>query len=149
LALWDQRDRLTPVAARRAAAGMVVCSLALTTMGVTALRSSHRANARLVAAVDHAGLSVAADQPVMVTTEGAMPRLAWSTFDRQRWLLADTNGLGDLLDRLKGAGVARLVFVTRNIDRDRDALDKAGARIVSTDRSESARRWEILVLQIA
>jgi hypothetical protein len=149
LALWDQRDRLTPVVARRAAAAMVVCSLALTTMGVTALRSYHRANARLVAAVDHAGLSVAADHPIMVTTEGAMPRLAWSTFDRQSWLLADTNGLGDLLDRLKGAGVTRLVFVSRNIDRDRDALDGAGARIISTDRSESARRWEILVLQIA
>jgi hypothetical protein len=149
LALRDRASALAPRDARRAAVALVVCSLALTTMGVTALRSSHRANARLVAAVDRAGRTVAADRPVMVTTEGAMPRFAWPTFDRQRWLLAGPEGLDDLFDRLQRAGVTRIGFVTRNAERDHAALDAAGVRVLSADDSQSARRWQVLVVDLA
>ena len=148
LALWEQRTRLAPGLARRAAAGLAVCSLALTTMGVSALWSSHRANSRLVAAVDRAGRTVDRQEPVMVTTEGAMPRFAWSTFERQRWLLTAPDDLDDLLGRLQAAGVARVGFVTRDAARDQAALDRAGVRVVSVDRSESARRWHVLVLEV-
>ncbi|HET7718405.1 MAG TPA: hypothetical protein VFK43_00470, partial [Acidimicrobiales bacterium] len=148
LALWDRRTALAPAVARRAAVALVVCSLALTTMGVTALRSSHRANARLVAAADRAGQTVAADRPVMVTTEAAMPRFAWPTFDRQRWLLAGPEGLDGLFGRLGAAGVGRVGFVTRNLDRDRAVLDAAGVRVVSVDGSEAGRRWHVLVLDL-
>lgn len=148
LALRDQRATMTPSVARRAAAGLVVCSLALTTMGVSALRASHRANARLVAAVDGAGRTVGPDRPLMVTTEGAMPRFAWPTFERQRWLLAAPEGLDHLLGRLRQAGVTRVGFVSRNLPRDQVVLDRAGARVVSVDGSESPRRWHVLVLQV-
>jgi hypothetical protein len=149
LALWDQRFRLDGRVARRAAGALVVCSLALTTMGVGALRNSHRSGDRLVAAVDRAGATVAAHDPVMVTTEGSMPRFAWSTFDRQRWLLASSDGLGDLLGRLRSAGVTRVGFVSRDLDRDQAPLDAAGVRVVARDDSQSARRWHVLVLDIA
>jgi hypothetical protein len=148
LALRDQGRRLDPAVARQALAGLVVSSLALTTMGVMALRSSHHANARLVAAVARAGRSVAPDRPLLVTTEGAMPRFAWSTFDSQRWLLASPDGVGDLLARVRAAGVSRVGFVTRDLTRDRAALDNAGVRVVSDDESLSAGRWHILVLEL-
>ena len=148
LALWDQRAKMTPSVTRRAAAGLVVCSLALTTMGVSALRASHRANARLVAAVERAGRTVGPDRPLMVTTEGAMPRFAWPTSARQRWLLATPDGLDHLLGRLRQAGVTRVGFVSRNLPRDRVVLDRAGVRIVSVDGSESSRRWQVLVLEV-
>lgn len=149
LALWDQRARLGARVARWALAAVAVCSVALTVMGVGALRSAHQATARLVASVDRAGRSVAAEDPVMVTTEGAMPRFAWSTFDRQRWLLAAPDGLDDLFDRLRSAGVARVGFVTRDFARDQARLDGAGARVVSVDSSAAARRWHVLVLRVS
>lgn len=148
VALRDAGGALAPAVARWAGVALVVCSLALTTMGVTALGTSHRANARLVDAVDHAGRTVAVDRPVMVTTEGAMPRFAWPTFARQRWLLAGPDGLGDLLDRLSETGVTRVGFVTRNFDRDRAVIKAAGVRVVSADDSQGERRWHILVLDL-
>jgi len=149
LALRDQRTRLDARSARAAVVALAICSVALSTIGIGAMRSAHRANARLVASVDRAGRAVAVSQPVMVTTEGAMPRFAWSTFDRQRWLLAQPGGLDDLLGRLRAAGVATAGFVTRDLERDQAVLDHAGVRVLSRDRSASARRWQILVLQIA
>ena len=149
LALRDQRARLAPRVARWAVAGLVLCSLAMTTMGLSAVRASHRANARLVAAVDRAGhgLDTAAG-PLLVTTEGAMPRFAWPTFDRQRWLLAAPGDLDDLLARLRASGVSRVGFVTRDLARDRAVLDEAGAAILSVDGSESSRRWHVLVVRV-
>jgi hypothetical protein len=149
LAFRDRGAALAPAVARRAAVALVVCSVALTAMGVTALRASHRANARLVAAVDRAGRTVAADRPVLVTTEGAMPRFAWPTFDRQRWLLTSAEGLDDLLDRLDAAGISRVGFVSRNLDRDRAVLDDAGVRVVSIDGSQGGRRWHVMVIELA
>lgn len=149
LALRDGGARLAPNVGRWAVAGLAVCSLAMTTMGVSALRASHQANARLVAAVDRAGQTLDTTQPLLITTEGAMPRFAWPTFDRQRWLLATPDGLADLLGRLQAAGVTRVGFVSRGLGRDRATLDAAGIRIVSVDSSESARRWQILMLQLS
>jgi hypothetical protein len=149
LALREAGDTLAPAVARRALVALAVCSLALSTMGVAALRSSHQANLRLVAAVDRAGRTVAADAPVMVTTERSMPRFAWSTFDRQRWLLVTPDGLDDLFGRLADAGVTRIGFVSRNLARDQAALDAAGVRVVTVDHSLNGRRWEVLVLEVS
>jgi hypothetical protein len=120
----------------------------MTTMGVSAVRASHQATARLVAAVDRAGQTLDAPEPLLVTTEGAMPRFAWPTFDRQRWLLAAPDDLDDLLARLRASGVSRVGFVTRSLDRDRAVLDGAGAGVVSIDGSESSRRWHVLVVEV-
>lgn len=148
LALWDRRARLLPHVSRWAVVGLIICSLAMTTMGVSAVRASHRANARLVAAVDRAGQALDSPAPLLVTTEGAMPRFAWPTFDRQRWLLASPEDLDELLGRLRASGISRVGFVTRNLDRDRTALDAAGTSVLSIDGSERARRWHVLVVRV-
>lgn len=148
LALRDAGARLTTRTARTALAALAACSIVMTVIGVGALRSAHVRSARLVAAVDHAGTTVAEQSPIMVTTQGSMPRFAWSTFDRQRWLLAEPEGLEDLLGRLRTVGVARVGFVTRDLTRDRVALDRAGVRVLSDDRSLGERGWHVLVLEI-
>jgi hypothetical protein len=142
LALRNAGPRLDRKAARSAALALAVCSVAMAVMGLTALRSSHRAVAELVAAADRAPADV------LVTTEGAMPRFAWPTFDRQRWLLATPEGLEDLLRRLREGGYQRVGFVTRHPDRDRPALQRAGAEPVDGTPSETVGAWEIHVLQI-
>lgn len=149
LALREQRDRLAPGTARRAAAALALCSLALATTGVYVVRASHRGIGRMVATVDAAGRTVAAADPVLVTTEAAVPRFAWSTFDRQRWLLAGPDDLADLVGRLRQTGVARIGFVTTHAGRDRPLLDRAGARVADGTAPEQVGPWEILVLQIA
>jgi hypothetical protein len=146
LALRDAGGRLSSQTARTALIALAACSIVMSTIGLGALRSSHRASARLVAAVDRAGRTVAGVEPVMVTTQGSVPRFAWSTFDRQRWLLASPEGLDDLLGRLRAAGVAQVGFVTRDLPRDRATLDRAGADIVSDDGSLSERGWHVLVI---
>ncbi len=148
LALRDAGTRLSARSAGTALAALAVCSIVMTTMGVGALRSSHRASARLVAAADVAGRSVADIDPVMVTTQGSVPRFAWSTFDRQRWLLAPPEGLEDLLSRLRAAGVARVGFVTRDLERDLAVLERAGVDILGDDGSLRDRGWHVLVLGI-
>lgn len=148
LAMRDQRSRLDRSVARAAVAGLAVCSVALSMMGVGALRSTHRANTSLVAAIARAGRTADPGLPVIVTTEGAMPRLAWSTFDDQRWLLTTPDGLADLLSRVRVAGATKVAFVSRHLPRDQIKLDGAGVRVLSIDRSQSARRWQILVIEI-
>lgn len=142
LALRQAARRLDRRAARSALVALTVCSAVMGVMGVTALRVSHRDVARLVATADRAPADV------LVTTEGAMPRFAWPTYDRQRWLLARPEGLEDLLRRLREGGYDRVGFVTRDPDRDRPALDRAGARTMDGTPSETVGEWEILVLQI-
>jgi hypothetical protein len=122
-------------------AGLAICSVALSAMGVLALRSTHRFTADLVASIAAAATGPA---PVIVTTEEALPRLAWATFDRQRWLLAEPADLPELIDRLRAAGVRRFAFVTSRLDRDRDHL--RGVEVVSVDGRADGRGWQILVL---
>ena len=43
------------------------------------------------------------DRPVILTTEPAMPRSAWATFDRQRWLLTRSDDLSGVVGRLRAA----------------------------------------------
>ena len=147
LALRQAGGRLAPQPRRRAVAALAVCSVALATMGVATLRSSHRNTAQLVAMFDRAGGAAGTAQPVLLTTEGSAPRFAWQAFDRQRWLLAEPSGLGDVLDRLRTAGVARLAFVTRNLERDRPQLGPR-VTVLATDGTASDRGWHVLVLQL-
>lgn len=121
--------------------GLVVCSLAMGVMAVGSLRSTHRFGAALVAAVDRAA---GPDRPVVVTTAPLMPRLAWPTFDHQRWLLSRPDDLGDLVGRLRGAGVTRFTFVAQT--GTEVARLPAG---VATEASTDYHGWRILVVRTA
>jgi hypothetical protein len=144
-ALGSLGSTLDRSARRVAAAGLVACSLAMTAMALSSLRHVHEVTGRLTAAVDRAGAVTGADRPVVVATRGAVPRLAWATFDRQRWLLSTPGGLADVGGRLRGAGIARIVVVTDQPARDRAALAGLG-EVMAVDRPVGGHDWEVLVI---
>lgn len=126
-------------------AGLVVCSLALSVMAVGSLRAAHRRGAGLIAAIDRtAGDTVAgSDRPVLVTTAPLVPRMAWPTFDRQRWLLSRPGDLPALVDRLDAAGIERFTFVARS-----EAEAALLPATVARQRVTTYGAWRILVLRI-
>ncbi len=119
--------------------GVVASSLALGAMGVGSLRASHQRGAGFVAALDRAA---GPGRPVMVTTIPLVPRMAWPTFDRQRWLLSKRADLATLVDRLGPAGVQRFTFVTRDAS-DLALLPPGLVRESAT----TYANWQILVLR--
>jgi hypothetical protein len=121
-------------------AGLVVCSLALGIMAVGSLRATHRFGTGLIAAIDVAS---GPDRPVVVTTAPLLPRLAWPTFEHQRWLLATPADLAALVDRLGAVGVERITFVGSGADVRRLPADA----VVET--SSTHEGWHILVLRTA
>ena len=129
---------------RRVAAGLVVCSLAMSTLAVTSLRNQHRRLGQLVAMA--AAVKTGDERPVLVATYGSVPRWAWRTFDDQRWLRSDAAGLPVLLDRLRDAGVARIGLVTPNLRRDLALLGRA--EVLRSEAPELAQGWHVLVVAI-
>jgi hypothetical protein len=123
---------------------LVVCSLAMSTLAVTSLRHQHRRLGQLVAMAGT--IQTGDDRPVMVATYGSVPRWAWRTFDDQRWLRTEPADLPALVGRLKDAGIARIGLVTPDQARDRALLGTA--EVVSSEASELARGWHILVVEI-
>jgi hypothetical protein len=124
---------------RALAAGLVVCTLAMSVMAVTSLRAAHRVDTRLVAAIDRAA---GPDRPVLVTTVPLVPRMAWATFDHQRWLLSRPTDLAALVGRFDAAGITRFTYVARG-DADVALLPPSMTREAST----SYHGWQILVLR--
>lgn len=119
--------------------GLVVCSLAMGAMAVGSLRSAHRFGDGFIAAIDR---TAGAGRPVLVTTTPMVPRMAWSTFDRQRWLLSKPVDLPALFDRLGAAGIERFTFVARG--------EPEVARLpptVTLETSTTFQGWRILVLR--
>ncbi|MDQ6798560.1 MAG: hypothetical protein M3011_11190, partial [Actinomycetota bacterium] len=109
----------------------------------------HRFTARLTATIDLAGRAIvgSSEKPVMIATSGAIPRLAWATFDRQRWLLTEAPDLARLAARLRVAGVDRAVLVTDNPTRDLAALGPA-AEVLSSGGPSRGGRWHVIQLSI-
>jgi hypothetical protein len=122
-------------------AGLLVCSVAMSLMAMGSLRSTHRFTAGLVAAVDRVA---GPDRPVLVTTAPLVPRLAWPTFDHQRWLLSKPDDLAAVVGRMAPAGITRFTFVTRG-DADVVLLPASAVR----ETSASYNGWQILVFRTA
>lgn len=120
---------------------LVVCSLALSVMSIGSLRSAHRFGSGLIAAIDR---TAGPDRPVLVTTTPLMPRLAWPTFDRQRWLLSQPTEVAALVDRLGAAGIDRFTYVART-EADVALLPPT----VTQETSAVYRGWRILVIRTA
>jgi hypothetical protein len=146
--LAARRGRVDRAAARAGALALVVCTAAISVTAVASLRSSHRATADLLARIERGGAQVG-DRPVLVTTAPAVPRLAWRTFDRQRWLLAEQDDLADVVGRLRTAGVARFALVTNRLSRDQALVEGTGVRIVSRDGRPDGGDWQVLVVRTA
>ncbi|MGH9155607.1 MAG: hypothetical protein ACRD1K_07210 [Acidimicrobiales bacterium] len=144
-ALSRQRARVGARTFERAALALSVCSLAMATMALGSIRSTHQFTGRLVAAIGSAGkIADPAGKPVIVTADPAMPRLAWPTFDRQRWLLARSGEIGDLAGRLRAGGVRQMVLVSG----PGSAELGAGLEVVATDKWAARKGWRVEVVTL-
>ena len=146
LALAAAGRPLDRISRRAAAVALVVCSAAMSVMGLSSLRDTHGFSARLQGTVSAAGRATGSDKPVMVATHPIVPRLAWATFDDQRWLLARPDRLGPLLAHLRTAGVEHFVVVTADMRRVADEL-AAEVDVVERRTPLSGSMWEILVVR--
>jgi hypothetical protein len=144
--LATQGARIDRVAAHTGAAALAVCTAVVSVMAVASLRSNHSFTAELVARIERGGHQVG-DRPVLVTTAPAVPRLAWRTFDRQRWMLAEEDGLSGLVNRLRAAGVDRFGLVTNRLPRDQAGVEGAGARVLARDGRPDGGDWQVLVVE--
>ncbi|MDQ6797886.1 MAG: hypothetical protein M3011_07690, partial [Actinomycetota bacterium] len=86
-------------------------------------------------------------KPVMLATNGAIPRLAWDTFDHQRWLLPARDDLGAMTDRLADGGVDQVVLVTAHLPEDLAAVGPR-AQVLSDDHPTGHGTWHVLVLRL-
>lgn len=130
---------------RGAAAALVVCTVALSTMAVTGLRANHQAKARLVGRIEAAGRATGDIEPVVVTTWIAGARAAWPAFGGHRWLYVPTSQVASIGQRLRSAGVARFVFVTADLAHDRPQL--GGLEVVSTLAPADGSGRQVLVVR--
>jgi hypothetical protein len=124
--LHQAATRLTPETRRVALASLAVVALGLTAVGLSELHHTHAVTADVV---DRVGAFVADEEsPVVVTSNPALPALAWQTAPHQRWLLASPERASDadLAARLAAAGVHHVTLVTGNLARDSALV--AGAR---------------------
>jgi hypothetical protein len=143
-ALRREGRALSPQLRRGVSGALVVCSLALATMAVGALRANHQAKAALVARIDAAGDATGDSRPVVVTTLIAAARLAWPTFDDHRWLYVADGQVATAAARLRAAGIDRFVLVTRDMDHDGPQL--AGLRVVEDQGPADAAHTHVLVV---
>lgn len=131
-----------------AVASMVAVSVAMAAMGIAQLRFVHQATAQALTATTRAGGQAepaGGGRPVIVTTLGLLPRLAWAHYDQQRWLLVAPGLLSSYGPRLQRLGVARLVLVTNFRSHDLAAL-AASYRLVSVQ-TPPLLGWTVAVLQ--
>ena len=144
LALRDLAAGLDRATVRRAGAALATCAMALSAMSLTSMRATHRFTDDLMRSIAIASAPTG-QAPVLVTTSPLMPRLAWATFDDQRWLLTTAEELPGLLQRLEDGGIDRFTFVTRDLRRDAPRLP-ADLEVVDTEGREDGRGWQIRVL---
>jgi hypothetical protein len=136
-------DRKTAVIA---AAGLITLSLAMSVLGVVTLRHFHRQDEALVAAIASTTSATAATdggKPVVVSSDGAAARLAFTVLDRTRWLSVSADQLEVYGRRLRGLAVGPITFVTRD-EKDvlrLEALYRADVEI------RPAKDWIVVVLR--
>jgi hypothetical protein len=140
-------QRLSAPTRRVAAGSLLVCTVCLSTIGVSGLRHTHDFTGRLMAAVDRTASPIGA-RPVIVTDEPGMPRQAWDTFDRQQWLLVDDEEPSDVFDRLRAAGIERVAVVFGPGKRDLTRDLGPGAQVVAADAWAESKAWHIVTVDL-
>ncbi len=148
LALRQVGESLAPTTRRLAAAGLVVCTLSMAVMSVGAIRETRRLTGEMMVAIDRAARTIDA-RPVILTTERAVPRTAWATFDRQRWLLDLSDDLSPVVGRLRGAGIDRIALVSSRRTETLLRQLGPGVTVVSADAWAQSVGWRVLVLELA
>jgi hypothetical protein len=85
-------------------------------------------------------------EPVIVTSEPLVARLAWRSYRKQRWLLTTDDTLRRWALRLSSAGVETLTLVTTPSRRD-DDLGRVGSSYRLADDVGTHERFTVLVLR--
>jgi hypothetical protein len=114
--LYRRRAQLDTTARRVVVAGLAVVTAATSFMAVASLRGYHQ---RFGALVDDVQASTHGREPVILTSEALVARLAWKSYRDQRWLTA-LDSLEPYAPRLRVSGVDRLTLVTSADRRDED-----------------------------
>ena len=140
LAIRGHAQTLDRVALRAAGGALLACSVLMSAVGVAALRHTHQFTADAMAAIART------QAPVYIATNGAIPRLAWATFDRQRWLLVPPDELAGVVASLRQADIHRAAFVTHDADHEVPQLGP-GVHIAATAPSPG-NGWAILTLDL-
>ena len=146
LAGLRRQGLVLPTSVRRGVAvALGICAMALSTMAVTALRSSHQGADEVVSRIETAAQSTGDPRPVVLTTWIGGPRLAWPIFEDHRWLYVRNGDVATAASRLRETGIDRFVFLSLDFEADRSQL--AGFTVVSRDGSPEGEGTQILVLK--
>ncbi len=138
-----------PVETRRwAGAGLATCSVLLAVGAVVSLDRAHAFTGLLVERIHTTARTTApgdgGNRPVVVSAYPNIPRLAWPTFARGRWLHAPHQEQGEeLAALLADEGVEELVFVGQQPEDLAPYLDRYR---VDDRRSFAMGRWQVSVL---
>ncbi|HZN12669.1 MAG TPA: hypothetical protein VFB78_00240 [Acidimicrobiales bacterium] len=123
-------------------AALCIQAAALAIVAVASLRVGHQLTAGVV---DAAARAPSSRNAVVLTGNGAVPRLAWSLLDRQRWLLVQDVDVRTLGRRLRDARIDEVTVVDPIADtRLRSLPGYERVRDVPTGR---ATRWRVTVLR--
>jgi hypothetical protein len=144
VALRDGLARVERPARTAIAVAVAVQAGALAVLAVAALRVGQQRTADLRHAVAAAPSSLS---PVVLTGNGAVPRLMWRLLDDQRWLLVQGVEPAVLAGRLRGAGIDE-VTVVDPIGRD-DLRHLPGYRVTRERGARTASNWRVTVLRAA
>ncbi|MDP1819645.1 MAG: hypothetical protein Q8K58_07080 [Acidimicrobiales bacterium] len=111
--LAERAARIDARSRRVLGGSLLAATAALSLLAMREVRGGRERSERAVDAIEQAvaGLPV----PVILATEGAVPRTAWRTFPEQRWLLVDPADPAVVPDLL-AAGVDRFVVVSRDVE---------------------------------
>jgi hypothetical protein len=142
--LHRRRAQLDTDARRVVVAGLAVVTAASSFMAVASLRGYHH---RFGALVDDVQASTRGHEPVIVTSEPLVARLAWKSYRQQRWLLTNDATLDRWAERLRRAGVETLTLVTTPSKRD-DDLGRVASSYRLADQLGTHDRFTVLVLHV-
>ena len=138
--LHRRRAQLGTDARRVVLTGLAVVTAATLVLAVASLRGYHQ---RFGALVDDVQASTRGHEPVIVTSEPLVARLAWRSYRQQRWLLTNDHTLKRWAARLRASGVERLTLVST---RDRRVNDLQRVSSVYTAVREYPPRDKFVVL---
>lgn len=147
--LSDAAARFDPVTRRRLAGGIVTVTAAFSALALLSLHAVHDGTAALVDQVARVAATTEAGDggaPVVLTAADALPRLSWEHVPDGRWLLVDEEQVGEYAERLREAGVQRLVYVGEEPDRTDEVVDGA-YRVTATLEPVAGARWTAQVLE--
>ena len=138
-----RRPQLDTNARRVLVAGLAVATATTSFLAIASLRGYHE---RFGALVDDVQASARGHEPVIVTSEALVARLAWKSYRRQRWLLTHDDTLKRWAGHLRASGVESLTLVSTR-DRRVDDLERINSVYTAVREFPARDRFVVLTLR--